>query len=149
MKFRATVLQGGKAATGIPVPDEVIGELASGKRPAVRVTIGEHTYRTTVGVMGGQSLLPLSAENRKAAGVRAGEEVDVGIELDTAPREVVMPPDFAEALDADGEARRFFDTLSYSNQRWHVLSVEGAKAAETRQRRIAKSVGMLREGRAR
>jgi hypothetical protein len=149
MRFRATIQLGGKTATGIPVPADVVEALGKGKRPPVRVTIGDHTYRTTIAPMGGVFMLPLSAENREAAGVAAGDEVDVGIELDTEPRTVDVPADFAEALAAEPEADRFFQGLSYSQQRWHVLSVEGAKAAETRQRRIVKSVAMLREGRAR
>ncbi|MCU1379602.1 MAG: hypothetical protein JWN29_2585 [Acidimicrobiales bacterium] len=148
MRFRSTVELGGKTATGIPVPDEVVDALASGKKPAVRITVGAHTYRTTVASMGGRFMVPLSAENRTAAGVAAGDDVDADIELDTEPREVTVPADFASALDGDGEARRCFDGLSYSNRLRHVLAVEGAKTAETRQRRIDKAVGSLREGRA-
>ena len=94
-------------------------------------------------------MISLSAEHRAAAGVAGGEEVEVDIELDTAPREVSVPADFAAALDAEPAARRTFDGLSYSNKSWHVLQVEGAKAEETRQRRIAKSVDILKQGRAR
>jgi uncharacterized protein YdeI (YjbR/CyaY-like superfamily) len=91
----------------------------------------------------------LSAEHRAAAGVAGGEEVDVDLELDTAPREVSVPADLAAALDAEPEARRTFDGLSYSNKSWHVLQVEGAKAEEIRQRRIARSVDILKQGHAR
>ena len=75
-----------------------------------------------------------------------GDEVDVDIELDTAPRDVEVPADFAAALDAVPEARRTFDALSYSNKSWHTLQIAGAKSDETRQRRIAKSVQALAEG---
>ncbi len=145
--FRARVELGGKTATGIRVPPEVVADLGRGKRPPVRVTLNGHTYRSTVAVMGGDYLVPVSAEVRAAAGVAAGDEVDVEVELDTEPREVVAPPDLAAALDADPAARSFFDTLSYSNRRRLVLSVEDAKTPETRQRRIAKAVDALREGR--
>ena len=148
MRFRATILLGGKTATGLRVPDEVVAGLGSGKRPAVRVTINGHTYRTTVAPRGAEYLVPVSAENRERAGVAAGDEVDVDIELDTEPREVTVPPDFAAALDRDPAARRFFDGLSYSQKQWFVLGVEEAKTAETRQRRIDKAVARLREGRA-
>ena len=147
MGFRVTVLLGGKTATGIAVPAEVVAALGPGKRPPVRVTINGHPYRSTVAPMGGAFMLPLSAEHREHAGVAAGDEVDVDIELDTEPREVAVPPDFAEALDRDADARRHFDGLSYSRKLRHVLSIEQAKTAETRQRRIAKAVSMLREGR--
>jgi hypothetical protein len=149
MRFRTTVEQSGKTATGIRVPEEVVEALGSGKRPAVKVTINRYTYRSTVAVMGGAYMIGVSAENRAGAGVAGGDEVDVDLELDTAPREVVVPPDFAAALDAEPEARRTFDGLSYSNKSWHVLSIEGAKTDETRQRRIAKSVEALRHGRIR
>ncbi len=83
------------------------------------------------------------------AGVSGGDEVDVDIELDTGLREVVVPADLAAALDAEPEARRAFDRLSYSNKSWHVLQVTGTKTEETRRRRIAKSVDVLRQGRIR
>ena len=146
MEFHGTVLQSGKTATGIQVPEEVVEGLGSGKRPPVRVTINAYTYRTTVAPMGGVFMIPVSAEVRERARVAGGDDVEVGIELDSQPREVTVPPDFASALDVDAAAREFFDGLSYSRKRWHVLSVEGAKTDETRQRRIAKSVEMLREG---
>jgi len=62
---------------------------------------------------------------------------------------VTVPADFAAALDAEPNARRTFDALSFSNKSAHVAPIEGAKTDETRQRRIAKSVDILREGRAR
>ena len=147
LRFRAVIELGGKTATGIRVPAEVVTALGSTKRPAVRVTLNGHTYRSTVAPLGGAFMLPVSAEVRTAAGVAAGEEVDVELELDTAPRTVDLPADFTEALDRDADAQRAFDALSYSNQRRHVLAIEGAKTAETRLRRIATAVTQLRAGR--
>ncbi|GAB3465699.1 YdeI/OmpD-associated family protein [Actinophytocola sediminis] len=149
MRFRTTVELAGKTATGVAVPAEVVTALGAGKKPKVRVTIGEHTYRSTVAVMGGRFMLPLSADNRARAAVAAGDEVDVEVALDTEERTVEVPADFAAALAAEPAARAFFDGLSYSNQRWHVLNIDGARTAETRQRRIDKSVTLLRAGRAR
>ena len=147
MKFRTTLLLSGKTATGIRVPPEVVASLGSGKKPAVRVTINGYTYRSTVATLSGEFMVGVSAEVREKAGVAAGDELAVEIELDTAPREVTVPPDFAAALDADADARRFFDGLSYSNRLRHVLSIEEAKTPETRERRIAKAVSTLHEGR--
>ena len=144
MRFSATVELGGKTATGIEVPDDVVAGLGSHKRPAVRVTIGEYTYRSTVARMGGRFLVPVSAEVRKAAGVAAGDEVDVQLVLDDAPREVTVPDDLAAALDAVPGARPRFDALSYTARKEHVRAVEDAKAAATRERRIAKAVDSLR-----
>ena len=147
MKFHSTVELGGKTATGIPVSEEVVASLGSSKRPPVRVTINGHTYRSTLASRHGQFMLPISAENRTSAGVAAGDEVEVDIELDTAPREVTVPPDLAEALERDVDAKRYFDGLSYSQKQRHVLPIEQAKTAETRQRRIDKALSTLREGR--
>ncbi|HEX7172552.1 MAG TPA: YdeI/OmpD-associated family protein [Candidatus Limnocylindria bacterium] len=149
MKFSTTIALGGKTATGFQVPDRVVESLGAGKRPAVTVRIGGHTYRSTVATMDGVFMLPLSAANREAAGVAAGAEVEVELTLDTAPRVMAVPDDLAAALDAEPAARGTFDGLSYSLQRFHVESVTGARTDETRQRRIAKAVATLREGRAR
>ena len=149
MKIRTTIVQGSKNTTGIEVPAEVVEALGAGKRPAVTVTLNGYTYRSSIASMGGKFMISLSAENRANAGVAGGDEVDVVIELDTAPREVTVPQDFAAAIDAVPAARATFDKLSYSNKLWHVLQVEGAKTDETRQRRIAKSVATLESGKPR
>src|SRR4051812_37441177 len=138
MHFSATLILNGKTATGIQVPDAVVEQLGAGKRAPVRVTIGSYTYRTTVAPMGGQFWIPVSAEIRAGAGINAGDELDVAIEVDTEPREVVVPADLAAALEADPAAQHAFEKLSYSNKRLHVLSVEDAKTPETRQRRVEK-----------
>jgi len=149
MRFRTTILQSDKTATGIRVPAEVVEALGAGKRPKINVTIRGYTYRSSIAVMGGDYMVGVSADNRAGAGVAGGDEVDVDIELDTEPREVTVPPEFAAALDAEPAARRTFDGLSYSNKSWHTLQIAGAKSDETRQRRIAKSVEALRDGRPR
>jgi Bacteriocin-protection, YdeI or OmpD-Associated/Domain of unknown function (DUF1905) len=149
VRFRTTIQQSGKTATGIQVPEQVVEALGAGKRPAVKVTLNGYTYRSTVAVLGGRYMVGVSAEHRAGAGVAGGDEVDVDIELDTAPREVRVPADLAAALDAEPAARRTFDGLSYSNKSWHVLQVEGAKTDETRRRRIDRSVDILKQGRTR
>ena len=84
---------------------------------------------------------------RASAGVAARDGVEVDIELDTEPREVTVPPDLAEALEREVDAKRYFEGLSYSQKQRCVLPIEQAKTAETRQRRIDKALSMLREGR--
>jgi hypothetical protein len=149
MRFRTTILQGDKTATGIHIPDEIVEALGSGRRPPVKMTIKGYTYRSTVAVVSGRFMVGVSADHRAGAGVAGGDEVDVDIELDTAPREVAVPADFAQALDAEPAAKQTFDGLSNSNKGWHVSAIEGAKTDETRQRRIRKSIETLREGRPR
>lgn len=140
VRFTTTVRQDGKSATGLPVPDEVVEALGQGRRPPVTVTVGGFTYRTTVASRGGGFVVPLSAERRAAAGVSAGDEVEVDLELDTEPRVVEVPQDFAEALRAHGGAEATFAAMSYSHQLRWVSSIEEAKSPETRRRRIDSAV---------
>jgi hypothetical protein len=147
MKFRATVELHGKTATGIEVPDGIVAALGAGHRPAVTVTVGGHSYRTTATRMGGRFLIPLSAENRTAAGVAAGDEIDVDIEPDTAPRAVEVPADLAEALAKDEAAKTTFDGLAFTHRKEWVRWVEEAKKAETRATRLAKTIEALHAGR--
>jgi hypothetical protein len=145
MEFASTVELGGKTATGIPVPDEVIEALGSSKRPPVVVTVGGHSYRTTAVRMGGRFLVPLSADNREAAGLSAGDDVTVTIVNDDAPREVALPDDLAAAMD--DAARSTYGGLAFTHRKEWVRWVEEAKRPETRATRVEKTVAALREGR--
>jgi hypothetical protein len=145
MKFTAQVKQGGKTATGIEVPPEVVEGLGGGKRPKVSVTINGKTYRSSVAVMGDTFMVGVSAENRALTGVSGGDVVEVTMELDTAPREVEVPADFAVALEVTPDAKAAFARQSYSHQRAHVDAINAAKAPETRRRRIDKAVEMLQK----
>ena len=143
--FRTTLLAAGKTATGIVVPDEIVERLASGKRPPVKVTIRGYTYRSTVAVMEGKYMVGVAAEHRTAAGVSAGDALDVTIELDAVDRTVDIPADLAAALQ-EADAIDRFERLAFSHRKEHVRAVEEAKRPETRARRIAKTVEMITEG---
>ncbi|WP_425838155.1 YdeI/OmpD-associated family protein [Microbacterium sp. PA5] len=134
MRFKTVMFQQGNN-TGIPVPADVVEGLGGGKRAAVVVTVNGYTYRSTLAVMGGRHLIPFSSDKRAASGIGGGDAITVDLELDTAPRTVDVPEDLAAALSAAG-ARAAFDALSPSARKAHVTSVEAAKAAETRTRRI-------------
>ncbi|WP_299169995.1 YdeI/OmpD-associated family protein [uncultured Arthrobacter sp.] len=149
MKFRAELESSGKNTAGFEVPESVVEQLGGGKHPKIVATVNGFTFRTSIASMGGRYLFGLSADRRREAGVQAGEVHDVEVELDTAPREVDLPEDLTSALEKEPAAKAFWDTLSYSNKSWHALQVTGAKKPETRAARIEKSIGMLREGRAR
>lgn len=144
--FTTTVELGGKTATGLEVPAEVVEAFGQGKKPRVHVTVGPHSYRSTVAVMGGRFLVPLSAENRTAAGVEAGDEVEVTLTLDTAPRVVEVPPELAEAFATEPEAKAAWDALSFSHQRAHADAIAGAKKPETKANRVQKALEMLKSG---
>jgi len=140
--FHTTILRTGKNTAGIQVPEEIIEKLGSGNRPLIRVTIKKYTYRSAVAVMGGKFMIGVSAENRKAAGVQGGEEVDVTLELDLEPRTVEVPKDLKAAL-IDASALEAFENSAPSMKKEYVRQIEEAKAQETRARRIAKIVERL------
>jgi hypothetical protein len=146
--FETTVTASGNN-TGIVVPEEVIGQLAAGKRPAVIVDLNGHQYRNTVGVMGGRHMISISAAVRQATGLKAGDPIRVTLTVADAPPEVKVPADFATALAADERASAFFSTLSNSMQRYHIDNINAAKSAETRQRRIDKAIALFLDGKQR
>ena len=149
MRLTAELEATGGNTTGFRVPDEFVAELGGGGRPKVVATVNGHQWRTSIARMGGEYWLGVSAANRTGAGVGAGQVLDVDVVLDTGTREVEVPADLAEALAADPAAKAFWDGLSYSNKRYHVEQITGAKTESTRQRRVARSVQLLGEGRAR
>lgn len=124
-------------ATGLRVPIEVVAALGAGKRPKVTVRLNGYTYRSTVAAYGELFMLPLAAEHRTAAGVKAGDQVEVTIALDLAPRIVDVPADLAAALAGQPGATAAFDALSYTLRKEYVRQIEEAKAPATRERRIA------------
>jgi hypothetical protein len=146
MKFRTVILTTGKTAAGIEVPPEVVAGLGSSKKPPVKVTLNGYTYRSTVATMDGKFMVGVSAEVRQHAGVAGGDTVDVTMELDTDKREIAVPDDLQKALNKDKAAKAFFESLSYSNKRRFVEPILAAKAPETRQRRIEKTVAQMHAG---
>lgn len=149
MKFRAELESSGKNTAGFEVPDSVVEGLGGGGHPKVVVRIQGYEFRTSIARMGSRYLLGVSVDRRAEAGVAPGDVLDVEVELDTAERVIEVPEDLAAALAEEPAAKAFFESLSYSKQSWHVLQVTGAKKPETRAKRVAGSVAMLREGRAR
>ena len=146
--FETTVAASGNN-TGIVVPDEVIEQLAAGKRPPVLVNVNGYEYRNTVGVMGGRHMISISAAVRNATGLQGGDPIRVTLTVADTAREVDVPADFAAALAADERARAFFEMLSNSMQRYHVDNINAAKSADTRQRRMDKGHRLFLDGKQR
>ena len=141
--FHTKIIKAGGTATGIEIPPEIIEELGAGKKPAVKVTMNGKTYQSTVAVMSGNFMVGVSAENRALTGVEGGQEVDVTLELDSAPRVYELPEDLAAALAAKSGATEAFHAAAPSKRKEFVRQVTDAKTAETRERRIAKIVADL------
>lgn len=142
MRFSTTLFQSGNN-TGIEVPPELVEQLGSGKRPAVLVTVNGFRYPSTIASMGGRFLIPFSSDKRAATGLAGGDPIEVELELDAAPRVIEPTPDLAEALAANPDAAAAWERLAPSHRKAHVTAIEGAKAPETRARRVAAAVEKL------
>ncbi|HET6938149.1 MAG TPA: YdeI/OmpD-associated family protein [Nocardioides sp.] len=144
MRLRLELKGHGGNTAGFEIPDEVIEELGGGRRPKVVVTVGNHTWRSSIANMGGTFMLGVSMANRAAAGVSAGETLDVDIELDTAPRTVEVPDDLAAQLKQDASAAAAWDAWSFTRQKEAARSLTEAKKPETRASRLEKVLAELR-----
>lgn len=145
MKFTTTILQSGNN-TGIEVPEKIIEKFNAGKRPPVIVSLNGYTYRSTVAVMGGKFLIPLSKEHRENADVKGGQKLEVTLEYDSEPRTVELPADFQKALDTNEKCRQAYEKLAPSKKKEVVRHIESAKADATRQSRLYKILSALENG---
>jgi hypothetical protein len=136
LTFKTTLLLAKKTATGLRVPDEIVEQLGA----------GNYTYPSTVAVMDGTFMLPVSADVREKSGIQAGDEVEVALELDMETREVALPADFESALGRNNAAKQFFQTLSNSNKKRFTIPIEQAKTEDTRKKRIEKAIADLEQG---
>lgn len=141
--FVGELLATGGTTTGFDVPETVVTALGAGKRPKVVVTVGAHSWRSSIAPMGGRFLLGVSGANRAAADIAAGDTVRVRLQHDQAPRVVEVPDDLRTALSTSPTAAAAWERLSYSHQRQHVTALQSAKRPETRASRLAKTLAML------
>jgi len=146
LRFRATLVPRGPAAAVVLDDDQVAAVGEGAKRFPVVATVNGHTWRTTIMRMGGEFVLGLSREVREAAGAQAGDEVGVTLELDEAPREVEVPAALAAALEADPQARAAYERLSFTHRKEYARWIAEAKREQTRARRVAEAIEMLRAG---
>ena len=149
LHFKAQLQPRGPAAAVILDDAQVAAVGEGAKRFPVVATVNGYTWRTTVVRMGGEFLLGLSKEVRQGAGAEAGDEVDVIVELDTAPREVEVPEALAAALAADPEAKTSFDRMAFTHRKEYARWIADAKQEQTRQRRLGQALEMIRAGKTR
>lgn len=144
--FRAVIERSGGGGAYVSVPFDV--EAAFGKkRVPVHATIEGEPYRGTLVRMGGPAhILIVLKEIRERIGKQPGDEVEVSLAEDLEPRVIEVPPDLASALQADAEARKFYDALSYTHRKEYVRWIEEAKREQTRVDRVARTVEMLKAG---
>jgi hypothetical protein len=137
-----TVIRAFGNNTGIEVPAEGLAELGAGKRARVRISVGGYKLATTVGVMGGLALIPVSKAHRDASGLRGGQEVHVVLDLDDESAEIPVPPELAAALTVAGLTDAFAK-LAPSRRKEYGRQITDAKAEQTRTRRIEKMIADL------
>ena len=149
VKFRAklTSTPRGGGGTLVAVPSDVAAQLKLKGMPKVRAVIAGRRYRGSLMPMGdGTYCLGVLKSLQEAAGVGVGDVITIELELDTAPRTVVLPTDLAAALVRDRHATAAWDALSYTNKKEMARSLEEAKKPETRARRLVLAVEKLRAG---
>jgi hypothetical protein len=146
VRFTTTLQARGPAAAVVLDEDQVAAAGEGAKRFPVRATVNGFTWCTSVTRMRGEFLLGLNREVREAAGVKAGDTVVVAIELDTAEREVEVPEALANALARDPAAKAALDRLAFTHRKEYARWIAEAKREETRDRRVAKALEMLRAG---
>ena len=149
LRFTAQLQPRGNASAVVLDDDQVavVGEGA--KRFPVVATVNGYTWRTSVTRMKGEFLLGLNREVRDGTGARIGDEVEVTVELDQAPREVEVPEALAAALAADPDASATFERMAFTHRKEYARWVAEAKRDETRRRRVEQAVEMIRAGQTR
>jgi hypothetical protein len=143
LKFKAILLQSGKTATGIEIPRQIVEKLNAGKKPLVKITVNNFTYRSAIAVMGGVFMVAVNAENRESAKIKAGDKIEIAIELDNEERVIELPSEFQKVLNKNLSAKNFFDTLSNSKKKALIIPITNAKTDETRNRNIEKAMNVL------
>jgi hypothetical protein len=143
VRLRLELVSHGGNTAGFDIPDAVVEDLGAGRRPKVVVTVGPHTWRSSIARMGDRFMLGMSQENRALAGVAAGDVLDVEIEVDSAPRVVELPEDLAAALAVDSAAAATWATWSFTRQKEAARQLTEAKKPETRARRLEKVLADL------
>ena len=149
IRFRAQLQARGPAAAVVLDEAQVAAVGEGAKRFPVVATVNGYTWRTSVMRMGGEFLVGLNREVRDGAGVQAGDEAEVSLELDLAPREVEVPEPLAAALAADPQAAARFERMAFTHRKEYARWIADAKRDETRERRVAQAVEMIRSGKTR
>jgi len=134
-------------AAAIVLDDAQVADVGEGaKRFPVVATVNGYTWRTSVARMGGEFVVGLNREVRHDAGVEAGQQVDVVLELDLAPRTAEVPDALAAALATDPRAKAAFERMSFTHRKEYARWIAEAKREETTRRRVVQALEMIKGG---
>ena len=144
--FKAVINSGGGGGAWVNIPFDVEKTFGK-KRVPIRATIDGVPYRGSLVRRGGDChMLIILKAIREKTGKQAGDKVLVTLQEDKAPRKVKVPADVQKALRLKPRAGDFFGKLAYSHQPEYIQWIEGAKRAETRERRITRMLALLARG---
>jgi hypothetical protein len=133
--------------TYLRIPPAVMAAYEARGQVKVTGTIEGHPFRGSAMPRGdGTHFLVVNKTIRDAIGAHAGASVEVTLEADSAPRDVDVPLDLAQALAADQPACQRFAALSYSHQKEYIDWIEAARKPETRTRRIQATLERVTTG---
>jgi|SRR5580704_12615952 hypothetical protein len=148
-KLEFTVKLEGKQGSSVAwlnAPFDVVKEFGTRARVPVRGTINGFPFRSSLMPMGGCHGMAVNKTMRDGAGVQAGDMATIVMERDEGERTVEIPPLLKKELGKSKSAQSNWEKLSFTNQKEIALSISGAKQEETRARRLAKAMGILKTG---
>ena len=144
-KFKVKLFgQEGSSVAALKPPFDVVDVFQRKGRVPVKGTINGFPFRSSLMNMGDGHMMVVNAELRAGAKCKAGDSVSVVMELDEDERKVELPAYLKKLIAADPKAEEAWDKLAFTHQKEHVRAIEDAKREDTRQKRIAAMMDMLR-----
>jgi hypothetical protein len=140
-----TILAKSGSKTVLPIPFDPNAVWGDKPRHHITGTINNHAVRGPLDFDGTQFFLPLSPAWRRDNGLDAGAKVDVVLSPE-GPQVEALAPDIAAALEAEPQARAFFEGLATFYRKGYLKWIDGARRPEIRAARIAEMVELLKAG---
>jgi hypothetical protein len=147
LRFQAKIA--GKEAgvvAAITPPVDVIEWFGTRARVPIRGTINGFPFRSSLMPCGSGRMMPVNKTLWQGAGVRPGDVVDVVMERDVEERTVEAPPELEKELGRSKVARERWGGLAFTHKKEMANSISGAKQDETKKRRLAKVMQVLKGG---
>jgi hypothetical protein len=147
LRFRAKI-QGKEAGVvaAIAPPVDVIEYFGTRARVPIRGTINGFPFRSSLMPCGNVRMMPVNRVLCQGAGVAPGDVVEVVMERDGEERTIEPPPELKRELAKSKKAQARWDELAFTHKKEMANSISGAKQEETKKRRLAKVMQVLKTG---
>ena len=126
----------------INIPSEIAQELFPGNKKSFRVKgkLDSHPIKgvSLIPMGGGDFIMAINAEMRKATGKKKGSSLKVQLTQDKIPYRINQ--ELLDCLEDEPAAKAFFNTMPHSHQSYWSKWIESAKTDATKTKRIAQSV---------